>query len=313
MLSYEEIDIFLSVAQYKNITIAAERIHISQSTASCRLKELERVLDCKLFIRQRGKGTVLLTQEGTKFLPIAERLMMEYKQSFRLNSEQKLDCIRIGSTDSMNRFLLNNIYDELVDSYPQLAFNFSTNHTWEIYEHIRNRNIDIGFAFNQAYIDFVAEPLFREHFYFVTRKKLETQDGLIYPDQLQKQNEVVFFWNQDVANWHDQWWHRSISPYVQVDSFSLTARFLERENSWSICPESAAVELQRQGMTVYSIGVPSPYRICYMIYRKSDTRNENITGVCRHIKQMAATSPWCITEHLSNEALYPPGGKGTVT
>lgn len=54
---------FLAVAREKNITAAAESLHVTQPTLSKQLMDLEEELGCKLFERRKRKIT--LTEEGT--------------------------------------------------------------------------------------------------------------------------------------------------------------------------------------------------------------------------------------------------------
>ena len=53
---------FLAVANEENITRASEKLHISQPSLSIQLKELEKELGKKLFVR--GKRKISLTEEG---------------------------------------------------------------------------------------------------------------------------------------------------------------------------------------------------------------------------------------------------------
>lgn len=69
---------FLAVAQEKNITRAAENLHVTQPTLSRQISDLEEELGATLFIR--GKRSLELTEDGAlslhaspdlRFVPLA--------------------------------------------------------------------------------------------------------------------------------------------------------------------------------------------------------------------------------------------------
>ena len=61
-LSFSALESFYWVAQLRNFSAAAEKLHITQPTVSYRIRELEEHLGVSLFVRQ--KRGLLLTSEG---------------------------------------------------------------------------------------------------------------------------------------------------------------------------------------------------------------------------------------------------------
>ena len=61
-ISYDWYKIFCIAAEYGSITVAAEKMFISQPAVSQTIRQLEEALDCSLFLRT-SKG-VKLTAEG---------------------------------------------------------------------------------------------------------------------------------------------------------------------------------------------------------------------------------------------------------
>lgn len=64
---------FLEIAREKNMTHAAERLHVSQPTLSKQMAALEGELGCSLFIR--GRASVSLTEEGMLLRERAEEIV----------------------------------------------------------------------------------------------------------------------------------------------------------------------------------------------------------------------------------------------
>lgn len=69
---------FLTIAQEQTITSAAQRLHITQSTLSKQMKDLETQLGKTLFIR--GKRNISLTEEGRY---LQQRFTSLYRRSNR--------------------------------------------------------------------------------------------------------------------------------------------------------------------------------------------------------------------------------------
>jgi DNA-binding transcriptional LysR family regulator len=65
---------FVTIVEEGSLTAAAERLNMAQPWISVQLKQLEESLDLVLLERTKGKA-VQLSPAGTKFLPVAKRLL----------------------------------------------------------------------------------------------------------------------------------------------------------------------------------------------------------------------------------------------
>ena len=61
-----EIEVYLAICKYRTISKAAEKLFMSQSSISERLKSLEKKLGFTLLRRNRGNREITLTPEGRK-------------------------------------------------------------------------------------------------------------------------------------------------------------------------------------------------------------------------------------------------------
>ena len=66
---------FAAVAAEQSVTRAAKRLHLTQSTVSGQLRELEQAAGYPLF--ERTTRRIALTREGTRLLPFVQRIMNE--------------------------------------------------------------------------------------------------------------------------------------------------------------------------------------------------------------------------------------------
>jgi DNA-binding transcriptional LysR family regulator len=78
-LDTEQARTFLAVVAAGNFVTAAERLHVTQSTVSTRIRTLETQLGCRLFVRNKGGTT--LTPAGRRFQKHASALVRTVEQA----------------------------------------------------------------------------------------------------------------------------------------------------------------------------------------------------------------------------------------
>src|SRR5215470_16979178 len=86
-MTLRQLGIFLAVARAKSFTRAAENLHVSQSTLSQHVLELERELDVRLF--DRLGRTVTLTEAGRLLEEHAIRILTSVASARRTLDELK--------------------------------------------------------------------------------------------------------------------------------------------------------------------------------------------------------------------------------
>ena len=144
-INLEYYKIFYYVARYGSITLAAEKLSISQPAVSQAVKHLEGNLSCALFVRT-SKG-VRLTKEGEMLFSYVGRgyetiLSGEKKLSEMLNLEQGEICI--GASDMTLKFYLLPYLEQFHENYPGIRVTVTNAPTPETLEHLGDGKIDFG-------------------------------------------------------------------------------------------------------------------------------------------------------------------------
>jgi DNA-binding transcriptional LysR family regulator len=101
-MDIERLKYFISVAHTLNFSEAARRNGLTQAAISYHISELEKELNCKLFLR--SKRNVVITPAGQMYLPFAlEMVELNEKASYRLRQyeEGKSGSISICGVRSM--------------------------------------------------------------------------------------------------------------------------------------------------------------------------------------------------------------------
>ena len=156
---------FLTVAREKNITKAAEILHITQPTLSRQLRQLEEEMGVELFERTQNKISLtpagnLLVHRGKDILEMVERTELEIKDT-DTNLSGHI-CFGAGELNAVST--LGKIIDAFQNKYPAVTFDLFTNTTDIIQERMEKGLIDIALAL---------EPVDMSNYYYIALPEKE--------------------------------------------------------------------------------------------------------------------------------------------
>lgn len=144
-VNLEYYKIFYYVGKYGGITVAADKLSISQPAVSQAIRQLEIVLDSRLFIRS-ARG-VRLTSEGEVLFSYVSRGY----ESIKLGEKKFLEMknmetgeIRIGASDMTLRFYLLPFLEKFHEQYPKIKVHVTNAPTPETMKYLQNGKIDFG-------------------------------------------------------------------------------------------------------------------------------------------------------------------------
>lgn len=123
-MDLRQIRYFLTVAEERNITRAAERLHISQPPLSRALMDLEEELGCTLIIR--GKRHVTLTPEGLALKRRGEQIhtLADIAKSEITDVKKGLSgTLYLGHVDSNGPSLAAEWISSFKEEYPNVTYN----------------------------------------------------------------------------------------------------------------------------------------------------------------------------------------------
>lgn len=268
-MNIEDIQVFLAVVSSQSLTKAAEILHLSQSSVSHRLKNLEQELGLLLIERGKGLKTIALTPAGEDFILIAEKWIQLSLETQSLHSRTNL-ALTIGAVDSVNTYLLPNIYQQIICHHPAMRLNIYTKNTADLYALVEQREIDIAFVLHERMIKnievsaFFAEPM------VVVRLALPEHLSVpvIDPGQLNPRDELYHAWFPAYQIWHNKWWDPFQSSHIQVSNGPMVMPLLRTTQQWAIVPFSIAQSSAAGTFAIQRLTDPPPDRICYKITHK---------------------------------------------
>ena len=160
---------FSALAGSLNFTRAAERLHVTQSTLSHQIKQLEEELGTLLFDRI-GKR-VALTEAGEAFLHHATRALQEIDRglgALREDPEAAAGELRIGSTHTFNLGFIPDCIAGFQKRYPRVRVRVDELAADLIAERLQAGTLDLGIAYRPGVPGTLQfEPLYNEEMVLV--------------------------------------------------------------------------------------------------------------------------------------------------
>ncbi|MDF2634342.1 MAG: transcriptional regulator, LysR family [Pelosinus sp.] len=269
-MNIDDIQAFLAVVSNQSLTKAAEMLHLSQSSVSHRLKNLEQELDLVLVQRGKGLKTIALTPAGEDFILVAEKWIQLLLETQSLKSRTRLS-LSIGAVDSVNTYLLPNLYQQIICQHPTMRLHIYTQNSTDLYDLIEQRAIDIAFVLHERIIKNIeVSPFFAEPM-VVIRLALPEHLAVpnIHPQQLNPQDELYHDWFPAYQIWHNKWWDPFQSSHIQVSNGPMVLPLLRTRKQWAIVPLSIAQSKATTNQyTIQKLIDPPPDRICYKLTHK---------------------------------------------
>ncbi|SEO96118.1 LysR family transcriptional regulator [Paenibacillus sp. OV219] len=147
MINTEWYRIFLYAAQFGNVTKAAQKLHITQPSASYAIKQLEEALNVVLFDRL-SKG-VKLTYEGTLLLEYIDRAFSQFDQGeneLQLVKQFKSGLLRIGASGTILKEKVLPALDHFHADFPEIRIRLVAEQSKELVHQLKNRTLEIAFV-----------------------------------------------------------------------------------------------------------------------------------------------------------------------
>ena len=146
-ITLRQLEIFRAVALNRNVTAAAERLHISQPAASMALGELEKQLGF-LFDRQQGHRMVL-NERGRVLLPMANEVLTrsaEIEQHFTGKTDYLEGMLTVNASSTIGNNLMPSLIGHFNRDFPGIQISLSIDNTGIIADRLLSFEIDIGFV-----------------------------------------------------------------------------------------------------------------------------------------------------------------------
>lgn len=237
-----DIEVFLAVCRQKNISKAAEALHITQATLSIRLKALEEELGCTLFLRGKGRRSLSLTAQGQTFYQLALQQQEILHKMHSVSQSIAQESLQLSAIHSVGKALLPPVLVRFLEKYPQVRLTLKEMDADPACLSILHGKIDLALSTAKMETDqIVATQFFREPYVIVC-----AQDSPLSPrtalSELMPWNEVYIAWSAEYSFWHQTVFRSNLYPF-ELDTMEQLPLFLRKPERWAIVPKTVANQL----------------------------------------------------------------------
>lgn len=176
-------NVFVKVYENMSMSIAAEKLFISQPAVSRIIKELEARYKKQLFLRQSNK--LFVTQSGRILYHYAKRTLdlMQQLDAEMIKQKTRLK-VKMGSTSNISSYLAPLLLSKYKEDCNELDILIASHNTRVIEKQLLDATLDFAILEGRPRSkDIYQIPLFDEKIIFVQKKSVTTVKEIISPSQ----------------------------------------------------------------------------------------------------------------------------------
>src|SRR3954468_24634225 len=146
-MKLHDLNVLMAVVQAGSMSKAAALLHTTQSAISRSIADLEHTIGARLL--DRNAQGVEPTQYGHALLKRGVAAFDELKQGVRdieFLSDPGAGELHVGSTPAMSEGIVQAVIEKLSRQYPRVVFHVVPGGLLELYDDLRARRIELGFA-----------------------------------------------------------------------------------------------------------------------------------------------------------------------
>jgi DNA-binding transcriptional LysR family regulator len=163
-----QIEGFLETARQRNLSRAAEALHVTQPALTARLQALEADLGATLF--ERSRRGMRLTDVGVAFLPFAEHALDALEDGRSVVAEHArggAGRLTIGTAPAVGAYVLPGLLARYVARFPSIRLAVQTGHSEEIIDLVAGGELDIGLIRELSHPGVTARPIYEDELVLV--------------------------------------------------------------------------------------------------------------------------------------------------
>lgn len=252
---------FLEVVSAGSFARAAERLNVTHSTVTMRIKALEDILRRRVLVRNKAGAS--MTAEGIRFYRYAEALVRTWQMSRRHMSLASgfADCLSIGAETSLWDDLMYEWVCKTRAERPDVAIRCEDGNAEILLQRLFQGWLDVGLVYTpHSQPGFLAEPLFDDPLVLVS-----TEDRCLKP--VADAGYIEIDWDEaHRSQMENIWGYADETPHVSANSGVLGLRFVEDLGGTIWLPQRL-LEARTFKRKLYLVrDAPSLERTAFMIY-----------------------------------------------
>ncbi|NQV79676.1 MAG: LysR family transcriptional regulator [Alphaproteobacteria bacterium] len=288
---------FLEIIEAGTFVAAAERLNVTQSTVSARIKELELTLGRPLFLRGRAGAT--LTPAGHRLRRHATailRVWQQAKQEVALPAAYRAS-LRIGGQLSLWDRVLVRWLGRLRAEMPDVALQGEVTQPEGLMRQMTEGFLDVAILYSpESRSGLIVEPLLEETLELVS-SAANYADSPNVP-------YVFVDWGPEFLNSHQQIFADTDTPGLHVSVGVIGLQYILEFGGAGYFPTRVVQPLIERGRLFRVEGTPSFARPAFAVYR-SDDKSAELAAALVCLRTLIAEEPAIHPDAVSASSSLP--------
>lgn len=259
----------ITIFDEKSLTRAAKKLYISQPSLTYRIRELERELNIKIFVK--GKGVVKFTKEGQLIAEYSKKMLLELnklKEELCKISQPNTGILNITAGETFGHTELPDILSSFRELYPDIKFNVSSINPNNLLDSLVNADSHITIV--RSDVDWNGPKLLlrKDPIYLISKMPITLKD-------LPKLPRINFILTTSTKKAIADWWQESFNQLpligMSVNRSETCLEMVRQRFGYAIAPlylpqikkletELSLQPLRHNDDTLYEINLFAYYR-----------------------------------------------------
>lgn len=267
---------FKKVAEFENISQAAEQLGYAQSTVTTQIRQLENELGVKLF--DRLGNHIYLTESGNSFLHYTEQILflMDRAKGDLNGNHVPGGILKIAGIHSLCASILPQLIKEYKQEYPEVKIEVAIGSIRDVLEQVKTGSVDLGLymEFAERTDDFVVAYEEKNPLLFLCgkdsrlcRKQDITLENIASEPFIATEKECCCH-----KKMKQLFFDKQLEPniYFETDNTEIIKKFVENNIGITVLPELAVrTELCEHKLVKVDIDMTIPDALIRLIYHKN--------------------------------------------
>ena len=282
---------FVALAEQLNFTAAAEKVHVTQSTLSHQIRQLEEELGAPLF--DRGARKVTMTLTGEAFLERARNALREVDEgvlTVRMAAEDMSGVVRIGTTHTFNMRIIPRCISLFLETYTSIRVEVLEMSGDDIAAALANAELDIGVAYQpQPTSGLRFEPLYSEEMMLaVGTKHPFSKRRFVRMSELHLQKLVLLPASFSTRPMLDECFRMANASPIIAAEMNAIAPMIELVSATDIAAIVSEHATEHPDVRMIPLESPTPTRAPGLLWRSDENRSHAARALAAIIRSVSS-------------------------
>ncbi|WP_434796033.1 LysR family transcriptional regulator [Staphylococcus equorum] len=268
-MDFRDLEIIKTLDDERNITRAATKLYVSQSSLSYKINTLEQELGVPLIIRTK-KG-IRFTSQGSHLVHYARKTLNGFnKMKDHLHSIDNEDegVVRLGVSQNLARYDLPELLSSFTNDFQKVQFKIVTSWSQSIYKLIESDEVSLAIVRGDVSWNGYKTLLNKEPICIISKDEIDLE-------KLPLKSRIAFKTDTRLQHTIDNWWKESYNEppneAMLIDNLESCLKLVEKGMGYAIAPNIGVREYKNLNIVpIKDKKNEIIYRDTWLLYREEE-------------------------------------------